>query len=177
MFLEHCAPFYLQNIATKPHTASSIFAVRLWQLQPHFFCDTFAIVLQWKNTISHGWLEFWKALEKEFSAAWWKLESCPCPGALTFPESPQCAQRCCTNCEGFSNVSSNCLPEQMRSHKSCNWTEVKSHCLHLKDFSPEWIFRCVLKLPDWAEAKSHWLHLKDFQMCPEITWLNRGKVT
>ena len=34
-------------------------------------------------------------------------------------------------------------------HQEPNWTEAKSHCLHLKDFSLEWTFRCALKLPDW----------------------------
>ena len=29
-------------------------------------------------------------------------------------------------------------------------------------FSPEWVFKCVLKLPACTDAKSHWLHLYAF---------------
>ena len=29
------------------------------------------------------------------------------------------------------------------------------------DFSPEWIFKCGLKLPAWTDAKSYRLHLYD----------------
>ena len=48
----------------------------------------------------------------------------------------------------FANESSNCQPEQMYSQIGCIWMV----------FFPEWVLRCLLKLP-WTDAKSHWLHL------------------
>ena len=39
---------------------------------------------------------------------------------------------------------------------------VESHWLHLFDFSPLWIVKCVLKLPTCKDLKSHWLHLFNF---------------
>ena len=108
---------------------------------------------------------------------------------------------------GFSNVSPNYLLEQMHSRISCIWRiflqsgfyNVSSNCLGkvtrvaFEPFFPEWIFKCVLKLPARADAKSQELHLnrgkvtlfafkglfsrENFRMCPEIAWLSRGRVT
>ena len=74
----------------------------------------------------------------------------------------------------FSNVSSNHLAEQMQSHIGCIcltclycvFSNVASNCLHEKmlDFSPLYIFKCVLKLPGWEEIKSHWLYLFDLSL-------------
>ena len=39
--------------------------------------------------------------------------------------------------------------------------------MHLFDFSPMCIFKCVFKLLALADAKAHWLHLFDFSsLCP-----------
>ena len=38
-------------------------------------------------------------------------------------------------------------------------TVANSQWLHLSVFSPEWIFKCLTKSPPWTDAKSHWLHL------------------
>ena len=77
----------------------------------------------------------------------------------------------------FSNVPSKCLPHRMQSHIGCicgtfsnmdfqmilQGTCVKrSHWLHLFDFSPLCVFKCVLKCSLREEAKSHWLHLFNF---------------
>ena len=40
--------------------------------------------------------------------------------------------------------------------------EAESHCLHLFNFSPLCVFKCVLKLLAWEDTESHWLHLLDF---------------
>ena len=40
--------------------------------------------------------------------------------------------------------------------------DAKSHWLHWFYFSPLCVFKCVLKWPAWQEAKLHWLHLFDF---------------
>ena len=37
--------------------------------------------------------------------------------------------------------------------------DVKSHCSHLFSFSPPCVFKCVLKLLALIDAKSHWLHV------------------
>ena len=47
----------------------------------------------------------------------------------------------------------------MQSHIVCIFTV----------FSPEWVFKCVLKLPVWTDAKLHWLHLCEFS--PEWVFL------
>ena len=36
--------------------------------------------------------------------------------------------------------------------------------LHLLDFSPMCVFKCLLKSPAQEDAKSHWLHLSDFSL-------------
>ena len=46
--------------------------------------------------------------------------------------------------------------------KWCAWWEAYSHWLHLYDFTPECILKCLFKSPVWLEAYSHWLHLYDF---------------
>ena len=38
----------------------------------------------------------------------------------------------------------------------------REHWLHLFDFSPLCVFKCVFKLSAREEAYSHWLHLFDF---------------
>ena len=40
-------------------------------------------------------------------------------------------------------------------------TDAKSHLLHLYAFL-KWLFKCVLKLSACTDAKSHWLHLNNF---------------
>ena len=40
--------------------------------------------------------------------------------------------------------------------------DAKSHWLHFYTFSPEGVFKCFLKLPAWTDGKLHWLHLNDF---------------
>ena len=42
--------------------------------------------------------------------------------------------------------------------------DVKSHWLHLFDFSPLWVLKCVLKWLTRENAESHWLHLFDFSL-------------
>ena len=55
-------------------------------------------------------------------------------------------------CTVFSNVSSNCLPQRMKSH-------TKSNYLHLFKLSLLYVFKWVLKLHAWEDAYWHWLHL------------------
>ena len=54
----------------------------------------------------------------------------------------------------FLNVPSNSFPEQL---KTCSG--------YTSAFSPEWLFKCLLKSLPWTDEKSHWLHL--FCFCPE----------
>ena len=51
MILRHFAAF-LQNIATEPHTTTSVFAVRL--LQPHFFAILSQLNRNEKNAVAKG---------------------------------------------------------------------------------------------------------------------------
>ena len=54
--------------------------------------------------------------------------------------------------------------------KSPACVDAKSHWLHLFDFSPMCVFKCLLKSPAREDAKSHWLHWFSvrFQMCPPL---------
>ena len=68
----------------------------------------------------------------------------------------------------FSNVSLNCMHEKRHSHIGCicltvlhcvfsnvssnGMPAMKLHWLHLFDFSPLWVFICVLKLNTWEDA-------------------------
>ena len=71
---------------------------------------------------------------------------------------------CCV----FSNVSSNRLHKRMHNHTGyiclTSLTSHKSHWLHLFDFSPLRVFKCILKVLAREDAKSHWLHLLDFSL-------------
>ena len=46
--------------------------------------------------------------------------------------------------------------------KSSEWTDAKSHWLHMNDFFPELLFKCLLKSSEWTDAQSLWMHLHDF---------------
>ena len=50
------------------------------------------------------------------------------------------------------------------------WADAKSHWLHWIDFSQEWVFKSVLKLPARTYSQSHRLHFNDiwvFKCCLE----------
>ena len=41
------------------------------------------------------------------------------------------------------------------SLKTCALEDAKSHWLHLLDFSPLWVFKCLPKIPFWEDAYLH----------------------
>ena len=56
------------------------------------------------------------------------------------------------------------------------WEDAKLHWLHLLDFHPLCVFRCLVKLPVWVKAIPHWLHLFDFSPLCVVKWILKWPV-
>ena len=48
--------------------------------------------------------------------------------------------------------------------------DLKSHWWHLFTYSPQCIFKCFLKLPAHEDAQLHWLHFVDFSLLCVFKW-------